>query len=305
MICEVLLPIPLNKPFSYEMIKNLKYGHVVCVEFKNKEIIGVVVKIKKEHDFKKPLKKVLALVNKEPLTKETLESINFISKYTCNFPSMVLKLFLSGFEKTSHTSLVQDLKIKTNKLSLTKEQSKAIESIQEMKSGFNVSLLHGVTGSGKTRVYMHLVKQKISEGSQCLILVPEIILTSEWVKEIEEDFGISPIIYHSAISKNKRNKINRGVLNCDIKIVIGTRSALSLPFKNLGLIVVDEEHDPSYKQESQLIINFRDFAVVRAKNSNCSIILASATPSIESYYNVKKINIDFLGLIKELIINFL
>ena len=288
MICEVLLPIPLNKLFSYEIIKNLKYGHIVCVQFKNKEIIGVVVKIEKEHDFKKPLKKVLAIVNKEPLTKEILESVNFISEYTCNFPSMVLKLFLSGFEKTTHASLVQDLKIKTNKLSLTKEQRETIGSMQELKTGFNVSLLHGVTGSGKTRVYMHLVKQKISEGFQCLVLVPEIILTSEWVKEIEKDFGISPIIYHSAISKNKRNKINRGVLNCNVKIVIGTRSALSLPFKNLGLIVVDEEHDPSYKQESQLIINFRDFAVVRAKNSNCSIILASATPSIESFHNVKK-----------------
>ena len=288
MICEVLLPIPLNKFFSYEIIKNLKYGHIVCVEFKNKEIIGVVVKIEKEHNFKKPLKKFLALVNEEPLPKEIIESINFISEYTCNFPSMVLKLFLSGFVKTSHDSLVQDLKIKTNKLSLTKEQRETIDSMQELNKEFNVSLLHGVTGSGKTRVYMHLVKQKISEGLQCLILVPEIILTSEWVKEIEEDFGISPIIYHSAISKNKRNKINRGVLNCDIKIIIGTRSALSLPFKNLGLIVVDEEHDPSYKQESQLIINFRDFAVVRAKNSNCSIILASATPSIESFYNVKR-----------------
>ena len=287
MICKVLLPIPLNKLFSYEIIKNLKHGHIVCVQFKNKEVIGVVIRIQKERDFKKPLKKVIAIVNKDPLPKEILKSINFISEYTCNFPSMVLKLFLSGFEKTNRKLLVQDLQIKTKELSLTNEQKETIKSMTEHNKGFNVSLLHGVTGSGKTRVYMHLVKQKISEGFQCLILVPEIILTSEWVKEIEEDFGISPIIYHSAISKNKRSNINRGVLNCGIKVVIGTRSALSLPFKNLGLIVVDEEHDSSYKQDSQLIINFRDFAVVRAKNSNCSIILASATPSIESFYNVK------------------
>ena len=134
---------------------------------------------------------------------------------------------------------------------------------------------------------MHAVKEKISNGFQCLILVPEIILTSEWVEEIQRDFGLDPIIYHSSVNKKKREEINKGVFLNKINLIIGTRSALSLPFIKLGLIVVDEEHDSSYKQESQLILNFRDFAIVRAKFINCNILLSSATPSIESFFNVK------------------
>ena len=150
--------------------------------------------------------------------------------------------------------------------------------------------LYGVTGSGKTRVYMNIVKEKLKKNFQCLILVPEIILTKEWVNEIFTDFGISAEIYHSSIKTKQKEKIwNHVILNKSI-LVIGTRSSLFLPFKNLGIIVVDEEHDPSYKQEDKLILNARDFAIIRAKNSDCPIILSSATPSIENVYNCKKKN---------------
>ena len=116
--------------------------------------------------------------------------------------------------------------------------------------------------------------------------MPEIILTTQWVKEIEEDYGLDALVYHSSIKK-EREKIWFNVNQNKIKLIIGTRSALFLPFSKLGLIVVDEEHDNSYKQEEQTIINARDFSIVRARNSSCMIILSSATPSIESSYNVK------------------
>ena len=106
-------------------------------------------------------------------------------------------------------------------------------------------------------------------------------------KEIESDFKISITIFHSSINKKRREEICKSVFKNEIKFVIGTRSALTLPFVNLGLIIVDEEHDNSYKQNNQLILNFRDFAIVRSKNSNCNIILSSATPSIETFFNVK------------------
>ena len=144
---------------------------------------------------------------------------------------------------------------------------------------------------------MSLVKEKLLNGFQCLILVPEIILTSEWVKEIEKDFNISPIIYHSSVNKKKR-EICKAVFNKDINFIIGTRSALTLPFTNLGVIIIDEEHDNSYKQNNQLILNFRDFAIVRAKNSNCNIILSSATPSIETFLNVKTKKFEIVKLKK-------
>ena len=148
--------------------------------------------------------------------------------------------------------------------------------------------LYGVTGSGKTRVYMNIVKEKLKKNFQCLILVPEIILTKEWVSEIFTDFGIRSEIYHSSIKTKQKEKIWNHVILKKPILIIGTRSSLFLPFKNLGIIVVDEEHDPSYKQEDKLIINARDFAIIRAKNSDCPIILSSATPSIENVNNCRK-----------------
>ena len=118
-----------------------------------------------------------------------------------------------------------------------------------------------------------------------MILVPEIILTKDWVNEIENDFGIRPYVFHSSENKKKRAEIWKSVISGETLLIIGTRSALFLPFTNLGFVVVDEEQDQSYKQEDKLIFNTRDFAIVRAKNSNCPIILCSATPSIETIYN--------------------
>ena len=116
-------------------------------------------------------------------------------------------MFLTGFEKDNNLKIEQKTNFKNKSLKLSDEQKKTINLLIGLGDKFNVSLLHGVTGSGKTRVYMHVVKEKLSKGFQCLILVPEIILTSEWVKEIEKDFEITPVIYHSSIEKKKRTNI--------------------------------------------------------------------------------------------------
>ena len=287
MICEILLPKPIEKTFYYKTLKFLEPGIVVKVEFKNKKITGVVIKTHKEIIYKKPLKSIDSILCLTPLPNEILKSSEFVAKYTCNFKSLLLKLFLTGFERNTTIRLEKDLSNKPNKLKLSNEQRNAIKALKKLGNEFKVTLLFGVTGSGKTRVFMNLVKDKLLNGFQSLILVPEIILTKEWVKEVEEDFNISPTIYHSSINKKKREEICKAVFNNEIKFIIGTRSALTLPFTNLGIIIIDEEHDNSYKQNSQLILNFRDFAIVRAKNSNCNIILSSATPSIETFFNVK------------------
>ena len=313
MFYEILLPLPINKTFSYSQeqsskkSKTLPIGTLVEVEFKNKILIGVVVKITDKRYFSKPIKEISKELSPFFLNNEILESIEFISNYSCNKSSMILKLFLSNFPKKLDFNLKENsnARLKTNKkLTLNSDQMIAVNQITKISfREFKVILLDGVTGSGKTRVYMQKVKEVIDQGLQCLILVPEIILTSQWVDEIKKDFGLRPAVFHSSIGKKEREMIWAQSKCNKVKLVIGTRSALFLPFCNLGLIVVDEEHDSSYKQEEQIIISARDFAIVRAKNSNCMIILSSATPSLETYHNanLKKFkSVKLLKRVKEI-----
>ncbi|PPR43318.1 MAG: Primosomal protein N' [Alphaproteobacteria bacterium MarineAlpha8_Bin1] len=304
MILEILLPISTDKRFFYKSnkkVSNPKIGNIVKVEFGRKISVGVVWKIVQKVNFNKPIKEIEEFYEDLILSTETIKSIKFLSEYTCNKESNILKFFLSGLPTSSKNLCLKKIEncdsFQKPKLELTIEQEKAIQDLYSLdKKKFDVLVLDGITGSGKTRVYMHKVIESIKDGFQSLILVPEIILTEQWVKEIEKDFGIKALVYHSSIKKSVREKI---WLNMNLGypgIVVGTRSSLCIPFKNLGLIVVDEEHDQSYKQQDKIIVNFRDFAIVRSKNSSCPIILSSATPSLETFLNYlkkkyKKINL--------------
>ena len=294
MILEILLALPINdKTFFYKeklLEKNKpKIGQIVKVKFRNKKQIGIILNKPERIGIKKKLAEIEYNYCDYFFNEEIIKSINFLSKYTCNSLSIILKNFLSGFSENLNKLEQLDYRHDFKLPILSEEQKKALFSFKKKNiNSFGVISLNGVTGSGKTRVYMNIVKEKLEKEFQCLILVPEIILTKEWVKEIFTDFGIKAEIYHSSIKAKQKAKIwNHVILNKSI-LIIGTRSSLFLPFKNLGIIVVDEEHDPSYKQEDKLIINARDFAIVRAKNSDCPIILSSATPSIENFYNCKK-----------------
>ncbi len=298
MIYEILLPLPIKKTFYYagawpdKEHKTLLKGTLVEVEFKNKMIVGVVINFMRSTSLRKPLKEINKVLNPYFFNNEIMKSINFISQYSCNQSSMILKMFLSNFpKKESNTLLVHSKisqKFKEKEIKLNSYQEEIVHKIAAITfKKFKVILLEGVTGSGKTRVYLHKVREVINKGYQCVILVPEIILTTQWVADIKNDFDINPAVYHSSIRKKSREEIWKKINLNQEKLIIGTRSALFLPFRKLGLIVIDEEHDSSYKQEEQLIINARDFSVVRAKNANCLVILSSATPSLESSYNTK------------------
>jgi len=158
-------------------------------------------------------------------------------------------------------------------------------SVQEKK--FSVSLLHGVTGSGKTAVYLAAMQAVLEQGRAAILLVPEIGLTPAAAANLHQVFGDEVAILHSALSADERaeqwHRIRRG----DARIVVGTRSAVFAPVENLALIVVDEEHDSSYKQEETPRYNGRDVAVMRGKLTNAAVVLASATPAIESYHNAE------------------
>lgn len=172
----------------------------------------------------------------------------------------------------------------------TNEQTVAIEKISESidKSEFETYLLHGITGSGKTLVYLNLISKVIDIGKTALVLVPEISLTPQLIDRFNALFPDLIAVLHSKMSDGQRYDSWRNILKGKAKIVIGARSAIFAPIQNLGLIIVDEEHDSSYKQTSPAPrYNARDCAIVRANREGCPIILGSATPSLESYYNAK------------------
>ncbi|WP_105440265.1 primosomal protein N' [Neorhizobium sp. T25_13] len=158
-----------------------------------------------------------------------------------------------------------------------------LESIRA--GGFSASLIDGVTGSGKTEVYFEAIAETLRRGRQVLILLPEIALTSSFLERFQERFGAKPGEWHSDLAPRMREKVWRGVVTGEVKVVAGARSALFLPFEDLGLIIVDEEHDPAYKQEDRVFYNARDMAVVRARIGDFPIVLVSATPSVESQVN--------------------
>ena len=152
---------------------------------------------------------------------------------------------------------------------------------------YGTTLLKGVTGSGKTEVYLEAVAECLRAGRQALVLLPEIALTSEFITRVEARFGFKPAEWHSGVTMTERRRCWRMVGQGAAGLVVGARSALFLPYRDLGLIVVDEEHDTSYKQEDGVLYNARDMAVLRAHINNAQVVLASATPSLESWANVE------------------
>ncbi len=171
---------------------------------------------------------------------------------------------------------------------LSTEQAKAAAELAKRvkEDKFSVTLLDGITGSGKTLVYFEAVAAALRSGKQALILLPEIALTRQFVLAFEARFGCAPVEWHSDITPRQRGNDWLAVAKGEARVVVGARSALFLPFPNLGLIVVDEEHDASYKQEERVSYNARDIAVVRGQIGKFTVILSSATPSVESHVNV-------------------
>ncbi|WP_200798603.1 primosomal protein N' [Pseudovibrio sp. Tun.PSC04-5.I4] len=167
------------------------------------------------------------------------------------------------------------------------QQGAANQLCEGIGKGFKAFLIDGVTGSGKTEVYFEAVAEALKNNEQALVLIPEIALTSQFLERFEQRFGVRPAEWHSQVSPKRRARTWRGVANGEVKVVVGARSALFLPFHRLGLLVVDEEHDTAYKQDDRVPYNARDMAVVRGHISGFPVVLASATPSVESQVNAK------------------
>ena len=177
----------------------------------------------------------------------------------------------------------------TGSVTLNQQQAAAATAIGDAisRGGFSVFLLDGITGSGKTQVYFDAVLRAYNAGKSVLLMMPEIALTAQFMSRFTARFGAPPVVWHSNLTAARRREIWRGVLCGDVRVVVGTRSALFLPWKDLGLIVVDEEHDTSYKQEDMGNYHARDMAVLRASIAGFPVVLASATPSLETVHNVE------------------
>lgn len=183
-------------------------------------------------------------------------------------------------------------------IKLNQEQVTALSEISEPLEQFNIQLLHGITGSGKTEVYIARVREMLSQNKQALILIPEINLTPQTLARFQSQLNVPVGLIHSGMSEKEKLTMWYLAKNGIAQVIIGTRSAIFTPFKNLALIVVDEEHDPSYKQNDGFKYSARDLAVKRAHIENCQVILGSATPSLESLLNAKQKKYNYIPLTK-------
>jgi len=223
------------------------------------------------------------------INEKLINYIEWFSMYNMVSRGLVLKMCIGdGKNFIKKNDKIEEVKItKIIKYSLNIEQKKSLKFLESAHNKFNVSVLQGTTGSGKTIVYFERIKKIIKENKQALVLLPEIFLTNQFKSRFEEFFGFSPAVWHSRITPKNKRIIWKGVIQNKIKLIIGARSSLLLPFKTLGIIVVDEEHDASYKQDDGVIYNARDMAISRASFENIPICLVSSIPSIETYNNIK------------------
>jgi primosomal protein N' (replication factor Y) len=220
---------------------------------------------------------------------------NTLSTWRPAMKSLVDKGWVEVIRKSgSHTPLTT----RQEPLALNEDQARAVKAVAESLGQFQAFLLDGVTGSGKTEVYLQLADKVLAQGKQLLILVPEIGLTPQIVKRFQQRFALPIAVLHSGLSDQERMQSWLMAKEGKASIVIGTRSAVFTPLKKPGLIILDEEHDPSFKQQEGLRYSARDVAVVRAQASKIPILLGSATPSIESVYNCKQGRYDYLQLPK-------
>ncbi len=295
----------LKKKNIYSVLRTLeKSGAVVMLE----EVEGAKVKVKKaryvkleksvsevyahlpELDSRSPkqVKIILELIAKKGKALPAAELLKKTEASQSSLDSLEKKGLISVFEKEVERRFTEYYTEEHIKITLTERQAEIVTKVSEevKDKKFRTYLLHGVTGSGKTQVYIELIKTALESGRSAMILVPEISLTPQMTSRLFNNFGDEVTLIHSRMSLGERYDSWRRILNGKSKVVIGARSALFAPLKDLGIIVVDEEHDASYKQfESVPKYNARDSAIILGRINDCPVLLGSATPSIESMYN--------------------
>ena len=301
MKAQVLLPKIFDFSFTYNSNNlSLKTGDLVEVPFGKSKEIGVVWKHKDSELKNIKIKNINKKIKNYSINKSLVDFIDWFSIYNMVSPGLTLKMVIGNkdnYTKKNDPSFNKKKK-NTKKYKLNNEQKKALEYLNLVNNKFDVSVLQGTTGSGKTLVYFERIKKIIDKNKQALVLLPEIFLTNEFKSRFEDFFGFEPAIWHSKITPKNKRIIWKGIIKNKIKLIVGARSALLLPFKKLGLIVVDEEHDVSYKQDEGVIYNARDMAISRASFEKIPIHLVTSIPSIETYNNIQNKKFRHVKIIK-------
>lgn len=293
-IVKVVLPLA-SDGYDYIVPENLELcvGDFVRVPLRNKEEVGVVFSEKKEpldYDISR-VRKIISKVKNYKLLPTQIEFVLRVADYNLTQVGNVLKMVM-GFDEVFSSTIPRVKKTNYNPTyvspELSPEQKNAVDVLsKKLGAGFSVSLLDGITGSGKTEVYFNVINEALKKPeAQVLIMLPEISLTGQFLSKFKDRFGILPVLWHSSVTKAQRRDNWKAIISGDARVIVGTRSSLFLPYKNLSLIVLDEEHDGSYKQEEGVIYQGRDMAVLKSMVDKIPIILASATPSIETINNV-------------------
>ena len=298
LILKVALNVPIDNLFDYKIPSNNsiqpKQGQRIRVPFGKQEKIGFIHGIGSQTKVPaSKLKPALKIIDDEPLVNnELLDLISWVANYY-HYPigevyATAVPLYLRQ-EKTPKIDAMptESFQCESHK-KLTEEQEQGFKKLLSFFNQRQIVLLDGVTGSGKTELYLQSVDRNLKKNQQVLLLVPEIGLTPQIFERFQKRFGNTVSVVHSGNTYKQRAEIWLKAKQGDVCVVIGTRSAVFTPFKNLGMIIVDEEHDPSFKQQSGLCYSGRNVAIIRAKQSKIPILLGSATPSFESLMNAKK-----------------
>ena len=290
-ITEVAIPVPLHNTFDYLCKEKVVIGSRVKVPFGSKKVTGIVLSHKDKSSFSK-LKEVEEVIDHEALlSKEILEFLTWSANYYHHPIGEVLSNAIPKNLRNGKPALLKKpseahVKVSSTDMQLTTEQSFAINEVLKSSSEFNGFLLHGVTGSGKTEVYLNITERLLKTGKQVLVLVPEIGLTPQMISRFKERIEGQVVAVHSQLNDTQKQDAYLLAKNGDAKVILGTRSAIFTPIPNLGLVIVDEEHDNSFKQQSNFRYSARDLSFMRAKFANVPLILGTATPSLETLKNV-------------------
>lgn len=292
---EVLLPTALGHGFDYACTHSLPAGTLVRVPFGKAEQVGVVWGEGKATLAREKLRDVASVLDEfPPLAPAFRQFIDWVAWYTCSPKGGVLKMALpvANIERAGRLGALEAPPLGQIQLApLAGAQAQAADALgQRLGKGFSVQLLDGVTGSGKTEVYFDTIARLLhqDETSQALVLLPEIALSVQFLSRFESRFGFLPLVWNSSITPARRRQGWQAIAKGQARVVVGARSALFLPYRRLGLIVIDEEHDASYKQQEGVIYHARDMAVARARFEAIPVALISATPSLETHFNARQ-----------------
>ncbi len=305
-ILRLAIPSPLRQHFDYLAPQGIakhfwQKGMRIKVPFGKRECVGILLDVVSKSEISsEKLKFIFTSIDEQPIiSTSTMKLLTWAAEYYHHPIGDVMigtlpRLIRQG-KKIAPLEYSKNENTLTQRVTLNESQRQAVAAINTT-SGFKAFLCCGVTGSGKTEVYLQVIENIIAQDKQALILVPEIGLTPQILSRFTAAFDCPIVTYHSNMTEKQRAKAWMAAKNGEAKIIIGTRSAIFIPLPHCGIIIIDEEHDTSFKQQAGFRYSARDCGVIRAKIENIPIVLGSATPSLESIFNVEKGRYSLLSL---------